>query len=58
MIVGCEDNTHLQIGENSTELNRMETYFWESDAFVGTRVVSNKPLAVFVGNPCTFVPLL
>ena len=56
VIVSCEDNTHLHIGENSTELNRMETYFWESDTFVGTRVVSNKPLAVFVGNPCTFVP--
>ena len=56
VIVACEDNTHLQIGENSTELNRMETYFWESENFSGTRVVSNKPLAVFVGNPCTFVP--
>ena len=43
-IVGCEDNMHLQIGENSTELNRMETYFWESENFSGTRVVSNKPL--------------
>ena len=56
VIVACEDNTQLQIGENSTELNRMETYFWESESFSGTRVVSNKPLAVFVGNPCAFVP--
>ncbi|CAI8024887.1 IgGFc-binding protein, partial [Geodia barretti] len=56
VIVGCENNTVLQIGSEIVELNKMETYFWESHSFTGTRVTSNRPLAVFVGNPCSFVP--
>ena len=56
VIVGCENNTVLQIGSEIVDLNKMETYFWESDSFTGTRFTSNRPLAVFVGNPCSFVP--
>ena len=56
VIVGCENNTVLQIGSDIIVLNEMETYLWESSNVTGTRVTSNKPLAVFVGNPCTYVP--
>jgi hypothetical protein len=56
VIVGCENNTVLQIGSEIVNFNKMETFFWESDNFTGTRVTSNRPLAVFVGNPCSFVP--
>ena len=57
VIVGCENNTVLQIGSDIIELNEMETYLWESSSVTGTRVTSNKPLGVFVGNRCTNVPL-
>ena len=56
VIVGCENNTVLQIGSDMVQLNKMETYLWESNSFTGTRVTSNRPLAVFVGNPCSNVP--
>ena len=56
VIVGCENNTVLQIGSDSIELNEMETYLWEGNNITGTRITSNRPLAVFVGNQCTFIP--
>ena len=57
VIVGCEDNTIVNIGFESIELNRMETYYWESSGDVtGTRVLSNRPIAVIVGHTCTNVP--
>ena len=58
VIVGSEDNTSVQIGSNpELTLHTMETYLWEdTDSFTGTRIISNKPLAVFVGARCTFVP--
>ena len=56
LVVGCENNTRVQIGSVIFELSEMETYLWESSSITGTRVASNKPLAVFVGNQCTNVP--
>lgn len=57
LIVGCEDNTIFQIGSGMTiELNRMETYLWESESLTGTRLLSNKPLVVYTGHRCTDIP--
>ena len=58
VVVGCEDNTSVQIGSDpELTLNTVETYLWEDrESFTGTRLISNKPLAVFVGARCTFVP--
>ena len=56
LIVGCEDDTTVQIGSNVVQLNRMETYYWESYTITGRKVLSNKPLSVFVGARCAFVP--
>ena len=56
IVVGVEDNTIFRIGSETLELNKMETNLWESNAITGTRIVSNKPLAVFVGHRCTYVP--
>ena len=58
LIVGCEDNTLIQIGSDVTELNRMETFLWEStNDITGTKVVSNRPIVVYPGHRCTNVPL-
>ena len=56
VIVGCEDRTVFQIGSETIELNKMETYFWESNTVTGTRIVSDKPLVVYVGHRCTDIP--
>ena len=56
LVVGCEDNTTVQIGSDVVELNRMETYYWQSTAVTGRKVLSNKPLSVFVGTRCAFIP--
>ena len=57
LIVGCENNTLVETGSQTIELNRMETYFLESSTDItGTRLVSNKPLAVYPGHLCTFIP--
>ena len=57
LVLGCEDNTVLQLGPNTIELNRMETYLWETFLDVtGTRIVSNKPLVLYPGHRCTNIP--
>ena len=56
LIVGCEDDTVLEIGSEVVQLNEMETYFWETDFVTGTRIVSDKPLVVYAGNICTNIP--
>ena len=57
LIVGCEDNTVLQIGSDVIKLSKMESYLWESiNDITGTRIVSNRPIAVFPGHPCTDIP--
>ena len=59
LIVGCEDNTVIQIGSNVIEISKMETYLWESTKFndiTGESIVSNKPIVVYPGHQCTFIP--
>lgn len=57
VIVGCEDETEVQVGSDTVvKLNTMETYLWESSKVAGTRIISRKPIAVFVGTQCTHVP--
>ena len=58
LIVGCEDNTLIQIGSDVTELNRMETFLWEStNDITGSKVVSNRPIVVYPGHRCTNIPV-
>ena len=58
LIVGCEDNTVFQIGSDIIHLSKMETYLWEgTNDITGTKIVSNRPTAVFSGHQCTFIPL-
>ena len=56
LIVGCENGTVIQIGSQVIEINQMESYFWESNSVTGTRVISNKPLVMYVGHRCTDIP--
>ena len=56
LVVACKNGTRVQIGADVVQLNRMETYYWESTAVTGRKVLSNKPLSVFVGTRCAFVP--
>ena len=57
LIVGCEDNTVFQIGSDVIHLSKMETYLWEgTNDITGTKIVSNRPIAVFSGHQCTFIP--
>ena len=55
LFVACEDNTRVLVGSDVIQLNSMETYFWQSRSVTGERVISNKPLSVFVGNRCTLI---
>ena len=57
LIVSCEDNTFFEIDSNIIQLNKMHTYLLESKCASGTRIVSNRPLAVFIGNRCINVPI-
>ena len=57
LIVACEDDTVVQMGLDSIELNRMETYLLESDDDItGTMLVSNRPLVVYSGHRCANIP--
>ena len=58
VIVSSSDNTMVQIGSYTHfTLNKMQTYLWERRASImGTRINSNKPIAVFAGATCTHVP--
>ena len=57
LIVSCEDNTMVQIGSAVVQLSRMQTYFFESaNDITGTKVVSNRPIVVYAGHECTFIP--
>ncbi len=61
LLVGCEDDTTITIDNSATvTLNRLETYLHYEVAtradLTGARYVSNKPISVFSGHPCTFVP--
>ncbi len=60
ILVGCEDNTTVTINDTATiTLDQFQTYLHtegsaQSD-LTGTRYLSNKPISVFSGNPCTRV---
>ena len=57
LIVGCEDNTLIQIGSDAIQLNRMETFLWQSTSDVtGIRVASNRPIVVYSGHRCANIP--
>ena len=57
LIVSCEDGTIVQIGSALVHLSRMQTYFFETmNDITGTRIVCNKPIVVYPGHSCTFIP--
>ena len=57
LIVSCQDDTIVQIGSAVVHLSRMQTYLFEdTNDITGTKVVSNKPIVVYPGNQCTFIP--
>ena len=57
IMVGCEDSTVVNYGFNTIILNEMETlYIEDTTDFSGTRVMSNKPISLFPGHTCTYVP--
>ena len=57
LLVGCEDDTTVTIPTGTITLGRQDTYLVASlDDLTGTRIVSNKPISVFPGHVCTYVP--
>ena len=56
LVVACEDNTTVHVGRSTVVLSRMQTYFWRNSSVTGRRLLSNKPVSVFTGNRCAFVP--
>ena len=56
-LVACENGTVVKFNSSTITLNSMETYQIESDNdLTGTRITSSKPLSVFSGSDCAFVP--
>ncbi len=57
LLVACENETVVKFNSSTITLNSMETYQIESDNdLTGTRITSSKPLSVFSGSDCAFVP--
>ena len=56
LVVACEDNTTVHVGRSTVVLSRMQTYFWRSSSVTGRRLLSNKPVSVFTGTRCAFIP--
>ena len=57
LLVACENETVVKFHSSTITLNSMETYQIESDNdLTGTRITSSKPLSVFSGSDCAFVP--
>jgi hypothetical protein len=57
LLVGCEDNTIVHVGERTVFLDRMETYFGESGSVLtNMRIASNKPISFFSGGKCNNIP--
>ena len=57
LVVGCEDDTTVQIGSEVILLNQMETYLYTAEIdLTGTRVVSDKPLSFLSGHQCSNIP--
>lgn len=56
LLIGCEDDTVINTGSQTINLNKMETYLITSaNDLTGTMVVSNKPLSYFSGHRCANV---
>ena len=56
LLVGCEDSTTITItGQSSFTLNRLETHLLYIFSNVGTRVVTDKPVAFFSGHQCAII---
>ena len=57
LLVACENETVVKFDSSTITLNSMETYQIESDNdLTGTRITSSKPLSVFSGSDCAYVP--
>ncbi len=57
LLVACEDETVVKFHSSKITLNSLETYQIESDNdLTGTRITSSKPLSVFSGSDCAYVP--
>ncbi len=58
LLVACEDGTVVKFDSITITLNSMETYQIESfpNDLTGTRITSSKPLSVFSGHDCAYVP--
>ncbi len=57
LLVACENETVVKFSSSTITLNSMETYQIESNNdLTGTRITSSKPLSVFSGSDCAFVP--
>ena len=60
LLVGCEDSTTItSTGQSSFTLNRLETYLLHIPGVgrIGTRFVTDKPVAFFSGHECATVKL-
>ncbi|XP_064388398.1 IgGFc-binding protein-like [Halichondria panicea] len=57
LLVACENETVVEFNSSIITLNSMETYQIESDNdLTGTRITSSKPLSVFSGSDCAYIP--
>ena len=57
LLVACENETVVEFNSLTITLNSMETYQIESDNdLTGTRITSSKPLSVFSGSDCAYIP--
>ena len=57
LIVGCESDTIVKVGQLTVTLNEMETYIHsDSRGLTGKKVVSNKPISFISGHQCQNVP--
>ncbi len=57
LLVACENETVVKFNSSTITLNSMETYQIESDNdLTGTRITSSKPLSVFSGSDCAYIP--
>ena len=57
LIVGCESDTIVKVGQLTVTLNEMETYIHsDSRGLTGTKVVSNKQISFISGHQCQNVP--
>ena len=57
LIVACQDDTVVDIGNTLITLYQHQTYQLESSQdLTGTRITATKPISVFSGQDCAYVP--